>query len=74
MGASLTARDRNHGGAPLDWAVHGSVHGWHPGQGDYPATVTELLRGGAPPPAPFERIRPSAAVLDALRGDAPRNR
>ena len=38
----LEQTDRDFKGTPLDWAIHGSQHGWHAKTGDY-AAVTELL-------------------------------
>jgi hypothetical protein len=34
-------------GPPVHWAIYGSVHGWHPDQGDYGRTVQLLLEAGA---------------------------
>jgi ankyrin repeat protein len=47
---SLEARDRDYNGTPLAWAIHASLHGWHPDQGDYPGTVEALLNAGAKVP------------------------
>lgn len=38
----LEQKDRDFKGTPLDWAIHGSDHGWYAKTGDYPS-VTELL-------------------------------
>ncbi len=38
-------------GTALSWALHGSENGWHRCTGDYPGTVTALLRAGARVPA-----------------------
>jgi len=50
-GAPLDVKDDVHSGTPLGWALWGSVHGWHPRQGDYPGTVQAMLDAGATPPA-----------------------
>jgi ankyrin repeat protein len=38
-GADPTLRDRSYDGTALDWARYGREHGWHPEDGDYPATI-----------------------------------
>ena len=43
----LEARDADFRGTPLDWALHGSEHGWHRATGDYPGVVELLLAAGA---------------------------
>jgi ankyrin repeat protein len=43
----LEFKDADFQATPLGWAIHGSVHGWHCGTGDYPATVALLLGAGA---------------------------
>lgn len=43
--APLDARDDEYGGTPLDWAEHGSKHGWHCRTGDYDGVIG-LLRVG----------------------------
>jgi ankyrin repeat protein len=60
--ASIDARDATYDGTPLDWALHGSAHGWHRETGDYAGTVEALLAAGARPPA-----RPDLEVSDAVR-------
>jgi len=39
--------DEGFGTTPLQWAEHGSKHGWNCTTGDYPGTVTALLKAGA---------------------------
>lgn len=63
--APLEVTDADFKGTPLQWAVHGSEHGWYFQTGDYGATVAALLRAGAKRPAV---VSGSAAVQDALRG------
>lgn len=46
----LEVTDTQHHATPLAWAMFGSVHGWHRGSGDYPATVHALLQAGAKAP------------------------
>lgn len=59
----LELRDGVHGGTALDWALHGSEHGWRCRTGDYPGTVRLLLAAGAQAP---ENPKGSAAVLEVL--------
>jgi ankyrin repeat protein len=64
FGPPLEAIDADFQGTPLDWAMHGSEHGWNCETGDFGATVEALLEAGAKRPA---TIRGSAAVQNALR-------
>lgn len=41
--APIDVRDDDHDGTPLDWAEHGSKHGWYCRTGNYVGTI-ELLR------------------------------
>lgn len=50
-------------GTPLNWAIHGSENSWHPGKGDYAATVEVLLRAGAKPPTEANGSPAVRAVL-----------
>jgi ankyrin repeat protein len=43
----LDSRDSSHKMAPLGWALHGSLHGWHARTGDYAGGVTALIDAGA---------------------------
>ncbi len=61
----LELRDDEFQGTPLDWALHGSLHGWRCAEGDYGATVAALLAAGAQRPN-RENIAASAAALAAL--------
>lgn len=45
-GAKVDAVEDEHGGTPLDWAIHGSNNAPNP-QGDYPGVVRLLLEAGA---------------------------
>jgi ankyrin repeat protein len=60
----MEATDVDFQGTPLDWAMHGSEHGWNCETGDFGATVKALLEAGAVRPP---TVRGSAAVQDALR-------
>lgn len=59
----LEVRDADHSGTPMDWALHGSEHGWYCKTGDYAATVEALIDAGAVIPA---TARGSQAVRDVL--------
>jgi ankyrin repeat protein len=63
-GAPADVRENSYGGTPLEWAVHASVHGWHPDRGDYPAVVEILAAAGSPFP---DTVNGSEAVREVLR-------
>jgi ankyrin repeat protein len=60
----LEQTDADFNGAPLGWAIHASENGWHPGTGNYAATVTALLEAGAKLP---EKAAGTVAVREVLR-------
>lgn len=60
----LEATDADFKGTPLDWALHGSEHGWHKETGNYPETVATLLKAGARIPA---SVRGTEAVQAIIR-------
>ena len=66
-GAPLDATDQDYNGTPVNWAVYGSVHGWHCKTGDYAGTIEALLRAGAPAPKVNETTDASDAVREVLR-------
>jgi len=45
--APLGARERDYGGTPLDWALHGSKNGWHRDTGDYEQTIQAITEAAA---------------------------
>ncbi len=49
----IGVREVNHGGTPLDWCVHGAVHGWRKDTGDFATTARLLLDAG-------ERLDPAS--------------
>jgi hypothetical protein len=61
----LEARDRDFDGTPLNWAIHASVHGWHPDQVDYAPTVEALLKAGAKRPTEYGASESVRRVLEA---------
>ena len=63
----IELRETTHGGTALDWAIHGSFHGWYRDSGDYASVVTALLDAGAKVPDDAAVARASEAVQRALR-------
>ena len=57
-GASRTIREDTHGGTALDWAEHGSRHGWSCRTGDYPGVIQALR----PDPAGQRQNQPDKEV------------
>jgi ankyrin repeat protein len=64
FGPPLEATDADFSGTPLDWAVHGSDHGWYQQSGDYAGTAQALIAAGACLP---KRLGGSEAVREVLR-------
>jgi len=62
----LEASDNEFHATPLQWAIYGSVHGWYPQKGDYPATVEAILKAGAKLPSAEIPTEASQAVKDVL--------
>ena len=56
----IGVREANYDATPLDWCVHGSLHGWMKDTGDFATTATLLLNAG-------ERVEP--AILPTGRDD-----
>lgn len=65
-GAPLDVHDAQFDGTPLDWALHGSLHGWGRAESDYAAVVGSFLDAGAEVPT-RRPIRASDLVLAELR-------
>ena len=53
---------------PLEWAIHGSEHGWYCRTGDYAGTVEALAKAGAKFP---DKIGGTAAVQETLQRHGP---
>jgi ankyrin repeat protein len=68
----LDASDNAWGSNPLSWAIYASKHGWHPGKGNYPATVQALIDAGSRTSESIENIEASDDVLAVLRRNAER--
>jgi ankyrin repeat protein len=60
----LEVVDKDFAGTPLNWAIHGSEHGWHRESGDYPGTVDRLIKAGAQYTG---AVKGSEAVRQVLR-------
>jgi ankyrin repeat protein len=69
-GAPVNVKGDDYNGTPLDWALHGSRHGWRAKTGDYAGTVEAMLAAGAEPPSVVDGARGSQAVIDVLRRHA----
>src|SRR5581483_6896892 len=48
--APIHVFETEHGGSPLAWALHGSLHSWERAKGDYPGVARALLAAGAQVP------------------------
>jgi ankyrin repeat protein len=66
-GAPVAASDREHHATPIGWAIHGSVHGWHPDRGDYPATIDALIDAGSAFPSTAGSVDATDAVRAVLQ-------
>jgi ankyrin repeat protein len=62
--AAIEDTSNEYKGTPLNWAMYGSVNGWHAEQGDYPGTVSILLKAGAKLP---KQLSGTEAVKEVLR-------
>jgi len=66
-GAPVNVFESEHGGSPLAWALHGSLHGWHRDTGDYVGVARALLEAGARIPQPERPLEATRPVLRVLR-------
>jgi len=69
-GAPINVFEAEHGGSPLAWALHGSLHSWLRDKGDYPGVTQALLAAGAQIPQPDGPLQASEEVLEILRAYA----
>ncbi|AXC11053.1 inversin protein alternative isoform, putative [Acidisarcina polymorpha] len=68
--AAVNVFESEHGGSPLAWALHGSLHGWHRSSGNYVEVALALLNAGATVPQ-FERpLEATEEVLEVIRQHA----
>ena len=70
--APVDTKGNDYDGTPLDWTIHGSLHGWHCRTGDYATTAQLLLDAGAQAPSLTPAVAAAPAVLDVLRRRAAR--
>jgi ankyrin repeat protein len=62
-GPPLEMEDTDFHGTPLEWAMHGSEHGWDPQSGDYVGVADTLAKAGAVIP---EKVGGTQALREAL--------
>ncbi|MGH9587805.1 MAG: ankyrin repeat domain-containing protein [Acidobacteriaceae bacterium] len=65
--ADVNVLETEHGGSPLEWALHGSVHSWEREKGDYLAVARALLAAGATVPNLEHPLEGSDEVLEVVR-------
>lgn len=64
--APIHVFETEHGGSPLAWALHGSLHSWERAKGDYPGVARALLSAGAQVPKPDGPLEATEEVLEVL--------
>lgn len=64
--AAVNVLETEHGGSPLGWALHGSLHSWERDKGDYPAVARALLAAGAEIPNQERPLEGADEVLDVV--------
>ena len=69
--APINIFETEHGGSPLAWALHGSLHSWERDKGDHAGVVRALLAAGAELPKPDRPLEATEDVLEILRQHAP---
>jgi len=70
--APVNVFETEHGGSPLGWALHGSLHSWMREKGDYPAVARALLGAGAEIPRPERPLEATEEVLEIIRQHKPK--
>jgi len=58
--------EKEYGGSPLAWALHGSLNSWEREKGDYPGVTRALLAAGAEVPRPERPLEATEEVLAVL--------
>jgi ankyrin repeat protein len=69
--APVNVFETEHGGSPLAWALHGSLHSWERDKGDYPGVTLALLAVGANIPKPERPLEASEEVLEIIQQHNP---
>ena len=64
--APVNIFETEHGGSPLAWALHGSLHSWERDKGDYPGVTLALLAAGADIPQPEGPLQATEEVLEII--------
>lgn len=65
--ANVNVLESQHGGSPLGWALHGSLHSWHRENGDYAGVTRALLDAGAEIPKSDRPLEATEDVLEIIR-------
>jgi ankyrin repeat protein len=65
--APVNIFEKEHGGSPLAWALHGSLHSWERAKGDYAGVTRALLAAGADIPKPERPLEATEEVLEIIR-------
>lgn len=65
--APVNVFENEHGGSPLGWALHGSLHSWERAKGDYAGVTRALLAAGANIPKPERPLEAADEVLEIIR-------
>lgn len=68
--APLNIYETEHGGNPLAWALHGSLHSWERNKGNYPAVAQALLRAGVEVPKPEGPLEATEEILAIIHKHA----
>jgi ankyrin repeat protein len=68
--ALINVFEAEHGGSPLAWALHGSLHSWEHEKGDYPGVTRALLVAGAAIPKPERPLVAADEVLAIIEQHA----
>ncbi len=65
--APINVFETEHGGNPLAWALHGSLHSWHRDKGDYPARYAGSPRRRRPDSQPEQPLEATEEVLEIIQ-------
>jgi hypothetical protein len=68
--APVNVFETEHGGSPLSWTLHGSLHSWERDKGDYAGVTQALLTAGANIPKPDRPLEATEDVLEIIRQHA----
>jgi ankyrin repeat protein len=68
--APINVFEAEHGGGPIAWALHGSLHSWEREKGDYPGVTRALLIAGAAIPKPERPLEAPEELLAIIEQHA----